>query len=78
MIWCNTIFDINRLHLFWDTLCKYFLCSFFGVFFLHKVIGYEVNLSNTNDFNKRIWLVDRILKNTTTPDQCKPGSNGNK
>ena len=28
-------------------------------------------------FDRTIWLIDRIPKRTTTPDQSGPGSNGN-
>ena len=45
--------------------------------FLHKVIWYQVFLSNTNNLQTSIWPQYEYLTGTTTPGQNGPGSNDN-
>ena len=53
----------------------YFLCSFLN--FLHSVIGYQIFLSNTNNLQMVLRLINGFLTSTTTLGQSGPRSNNN-
>ena len=44
---------------------------------MQTVIGFQVFLSNINNFQTDLFDLDGILTGTTIPDQSGPGSNSN-